>query len=598
MAGWRPRPHLSPGTEILLHEGFTMSLLSFLPRTAQAAGLCVLAILLLTAAPAPALQPIPAPVPNVENQVNRYALFAERHGANRGRLHAAAIVPNPSDNNLLRVVHAMEQSPNSQVFGEPRVVRDSIPRSDNPRELDMVVDSAGVVHLAWVAGSTQGAFVFYGIVDGAGARSGQITLDTSIQPTGSLKIAAARTSSGSFRPTPVIAYVGRSNFGGTVGNDILLLSRPGGTGNWSGPANVTRSPTTTESNVAFDLVDSLDGALAQGAIVFQRGDDLYAAPTTGSSGNQVNFDTPHQISDNFNGEVPALVVQSLAGSANFYVGHVAYRSASGGSSRIEYLQFSRLQGGGGLTVERLTFSPPGAFPGRPMIAVEPDIDVNSRGNRRVSIAWKDEVNNSTYVVRNNGGISASFNVVGPVPPPPSTFSTVAQLSNTEVRGGGRFGKFFRNGQWRIALPILGGGAMQLALEDVPPPTPTPTVSPTPSPSPTVSPTASPTATPTATPTPTATATPTVSPTATPSPTPTPTGSPPGPTASPTATPSPTPTATAAPTATPTETPIGCEPFRQIIIRRILGRPSNCPPDTQDANGDGALDAADIVAVGL
>jgi hypothetical protein len=98
--------------------------------------------------------------------------------------------------------------------------------------------------------------------------------------------------------------------------------------------------------------------------------------------------------------------------------------------------------------------------------------------------------------------------------------------------------------------------------ETPPPTPTPSPSPTATPSPTASPS------PSAAPSPSASPSPTASPTAT-------------------ATPSPTATPTPSPTPSPSPTP---EPVSIVAV--IVGSAS--PSATADLNGDGVVDAADVV----
>lgn len=547
------------------------------------------------------LQPLPAPVSNIEGQTGRYAIYTERYGSNAGRIHVVSITPNPSDSNQMQVRYVREQTPNSRDFSGS-VLMGTFSRDSNPGSADIVVDSAGVAHMVWLATEGGSRHIYYGRA-GAAPATGPVRVTPNWNTSASTpRVAAARLSS-SGAPTPFIAYSGNFTSGGTTGTDILVLSgSPTSAGTWTGPANMTGSVSSTERDLVFDLIDSLPSTggvganiVAQGAIVFESGNNLYAIHTTGSGGSQLFFSEPRLLSEGFEGQLPSLAIQSLFGGSNGFVGHVAFRGTTGGIPAVQYLQFAPLPAGS-FSVERFNTPAVGSFPGPPMIAVDPDNTVTDRQNKRVSIAWQDTTSQTVYVVRNDGGFSSSFNLASSTKPV-TAFSAQGQLGpSANVRGAGRFGRYFSGSQWKEILPVYLNNTMVLAVEDAPPPTPSPTPSMTPTPVPTISPTASPTPsmtpTPTMAPTPTATATP--SPTVSPTVSPTATPSPVLPTISPT--PFPTPSMTATPTATVAPTPTGvvCLP-NVLIIRRILTmKVVNCAAVTQDSNEDGIIDAADMV----
>lgn len=140
----------------------------------------------------------------------------------------------------------------------------------------------------------------------------------------------------------------------------------------------------------------------------------------------------------------------------------------------------------------------------------------------------------------------------------------------------------------FTMDVSGASNIRLGMPTPSPtPTPTPTPSPTPSPSATVSPTPSPSPSPSATPSPTPSPSPSPSVTPTPTATPTPTSSP---SPTPTASPSPTPSPSATPSPTPSPTPVVYT--RVEVIERLLNRDPS--PGDPDRNGDGIIDAADLV----
>ncbi|MCC5877266.1 MAG: hypothetical protein JJU11_13675, partial [Candidatus Sumerlaeia bacterium] len=443
------------------------------------------------------LQPLPAPISNIEGQTGRYAIYTERYGSNAGLIHVVSISPNPNNNNQMQVRYVREQSPNTRNFGGSTLMG-TFARDANPGSVDLVVDSAGVAHMVWLANEGSARHIFYGRA-GAAPATGPVRVTPNWNTAAATpRVAAARLSS-SGAPTPFIAYSGNFTSGGTVGTDILVLSgSPGNAGTWSGPVNLSGSVSSTERDLVFDLIDSLPSTggvganiVAQGAIVYESGNNLYTIHTTGSGGTQLFFSNPQLLSEGFEGQLPALVVQSLFGGSNGYVGHVAFRGTSGGIPSVQYLQFAPLPTGN-FNVERFNTPAVGSFPGPPMIAVDPDNTVANRQNKRVSIAWQDTTSQSVYVVRNDGGFSSSFGLFESSKPV-TAFSGQGQLGpSANVRGAGRFGRYFSGTQWKEVLPVNLNGSMMLAVEDAPPPTPSPTPSMTPTPVPTISPTASPT----------------------------------------------------------------------------------------------------------
>lgn len=549
------------------------------------------------------------------------SVFAERFGAGKGRLHLVYTATNTMGGKS--VFYRRESTIGASDFAAP--VRVSpLDNNTNISQPDIYTDQNGVAHICYIGPNASNQAVFYARVNGA-SLTGPVRASPDSTTVAAYPQIAAVKFAGRSLVQPFIAYVGNDpTFGQTDTEVVLLIANPSSTTTFDTVLKLTDDADSTESNLAFDLTQSLPTGgspayLIQGAVVFNRGNTLRAVLSETGSSTGIGFGAERTLVNDIVVQSPALVVQSVLGSANGFVGHVAYRV---NPSEIQYLQFARLPTGSDFQSERRSGFSFVSSPAYPSLTVVPDSTVDDRFQIPVTLCFYDNLGRVLNFARNTGGLSSNFGLpstVGGTARPISSFTDTGLVSFAEVSrfdGPKVVATTFTGGANRLRAAGLRGTDFVLITEQgltTPSPSPTPSVSPSPSPSASATATHSPTAT--ASLSPTASASPTPSPTgatatASPTPSPTiiipPTVSPtesPSPTASPITSPtptgisSPTPSQTAAPTLSPTPDVVD----RNEVIDTLLGfRPAPNPARLAqgDLNSDGFWDAADIIGFNL
>ncbi len=450
----------------------------------------------------------------------RHAVFTERSGPNAGRLHAAYHTYDQSFE--MTVFYTCEDTPGSSNFytGLAVGLDGYLPGVTPDPDVDLFVDSNGEAHLVWVGERPVGAQrvqgVYYARVGRTGAIQPRLISPPTITKAAHPRVAAVRLP-GESAARPHVAFVG--NRPGGTNTAVCLLTGPqgGGTTGTFTMRTLTGAGETGHRNLAFDLVEGLRSSgggvpPAQGAIVYQRGDGLYAIASDGTDAGGLMFRPPQTIASSLvTGDFqPALAVQTVSGQPEGYVGHVAYLPYAGG--QLRYIQFSPLEGNGGLVTEQLASPLAESVPqgGWPDIIVEPAAELEDRFDKRVSVAFRDAPSRSIRVFRNSGGVSPRFGLgpVGGAQPRAITdfdnWGTVATGNEPMTRGSGPgvLGLTYRNGAhrlrvaYRTGVGAIGFGDYMLANEaglpappagDDPAPRPTPQPEPTPTPGPTLTP---------------------------------------------------------------------------------------------------------------
>ncbi|MCC7392981.1 hypothetical protein IT571_11565 [Candidatus Sumerlaeota bacterium] len=555
-------------------------------------------------------------------------VFAERYGANIGRVHIVYLAQNTSGGT--GVFYTRETGVGNNVFTTPLLVSPLDNKTYN--EPAISVDRYGTAHIVFIGDNPTNAAndsVFYGKVSSGGALTAaqKITPD-SVVVAFSPQVAAVQYRGRSV-VQPHVAYIS-NDIGGGIDTDVYLLTAdPLNPSNFGTPLNLSADTNSSEQNLTFDLVEGLNSGSGptdyniQGALVYERSNTLQAIMVSSASSTSIGFAAVQQLISN--AQAPALCVQSVFQSPNGYVGHLAFRPTQV-AGEVNYMQFAR-DGSGTIAQEVLSSFTPATVATAPSVTVEPYLPseltgtnfINARFDKDVSISYADQGSRSENAARNSGGISSSIatalGIVANVPLTPFTDTGFASFFPST---------FFSSGETVIATTrinsvdyiricgVLGNNVVLLQEIGVPTPTvtPTPTVSPTASVTPSATPSISPS--PSAQPTSTAgTATPTASPTsaatatASPSPSPTPiilptaslTASPtatPPPTASPFVTPTPSPSHTAGPTLTATPNNV----TRVEIIDTLLGfrpAPSASRVAQHDVDANGFWDAGDVAS---
>ncbi|MCC6546347.1 hypothetical protein IT570_04185 [Candidatus Sumerlaeota bacterium] len=559
-------------------------------------------------------------------------VFAERYGANMGRLHVIYRAVNTSGGT--GVFYTKEGGVGTNSFSAPLLV--SPLDNKTYTEPDISVDRNSVVHIVFVGKNPTipaNDAVFYAKVSAGGALTAaqKITPDT-VTIAFSPQVAAVQHS-GRSNVQAHVAYVS-NDIGGGIDSDVYLLTSDAiNINNFGTPLNLTSDSDLGEQNVTFDLVEGLNSGggptdyLIQGALVYQRSNTLRAIMVTAATNQTIFFGAPVQIVAS--AQDPALAVQSVFQSANGYVGHLAFRPVSGGGALINYIQFA--QAGGTIYQETQSSFPAATSVSHASITVEPYLVsertgnnfINARFDKDVTVSYADQSSRSLNAARNSGGISSSIagglGIAGNVPLTPFTDTGFVSFFPST---------FFSYGPKAVATTrvsgtdyIRVGGVLDnnvvlvQELGITPTPTATPTVSPSPS-----SVTTTVTATPTHSPSPSSTSQPTASATATPSPTAagsatpsaSPTSSPiiiptasltasPSPSVSPVFTISPTPSPSPSPSIGPTLTATPNIVTRTEIIDTLLGlrpAPSSARVAQHDTDANGFWDAGDVASFNL
>ncbi len=605
-------------------------------RSARAVLMGCFALLLALPALAPAMTFINPPLTVKSAITSGYpdvSIFAERYGANRGRLHMVYVDSNAQGGRS--IYYTRETDIGNNVFLTP--VRISPLNNSNYVDPDISVDRLGVAHICYAGPNldtpsiANDDAIYYARV----GTSGAIALSAiRVSPDTTTVASSPQIAAVKFRNTSLvqsfIAYVGNDPVG--LDTDVYLLSSDSNSQNtFSTVGNVSNDTDSGENRIAFDLVESLPPTpgssdyLIQGAVVWEKNTQLYVSTTFNASSTDVSFRAQQSLLGNVQADDPSLSIQSVNGAGNGYVGHLALRARDQAVPYLKYVQFAELPDAGTiLKEERSSFSPVTQMT-YPSITIEPydstDLSgsnfLTARFNKPVSISFYDAFTRTLNVARNTGGLGSSFDIQEGTPRPISSFTDTGFVSFNPSNFASEGPKVIATTRVNLVHRLRVAGQLNtdlvLVLETgYTTPTPSPTVSPSPTATGTVSPSATATPSPTAGPTATATATPTasISPTAsaTPSPTtiivPTPsqTASP-SPTPSPTSvgTPIPTPSPTPSPTLGPTLTPTPDVVNRTEILDTLLGyrpAPTSGRVAMGDSDGNGFWDIADVIAFNI